>query len=109
METELDPTQTKIVYEYQFLQILRQRSLAGIRWIVRRLEFEVPDRIASEEQFDSLSEALGLVEEEVRAEEHYGICVDIPGLSEATKARLDGELPRLLCIDPSKLENPILK
>ena len=105
METEPDTTQTKIVYDDQFLQILRRRSLANTQWIVRRLDFEEPSRVATEEQFDSLSEALGALREEIWFEEQYATPIDIPDLSEATKARLDGELPKLFCVDPNKLAN----
>jgi hypothetical protein len=103
MKTET--IQPKIIYDHQFLQILRNRSLSGTRWIVRRLDFEEPSRVASEEEFDSLSKALWSVTEEVQLEEQYATPVEIPNLSEATKARLDGELPRLFCIDPSKLQS----
>jgi hypothetical protein len=95
----------KIIYDYQFLQILRRRMPVATRWIVRRLEFDEPDRVASEEIFDSLSAALDALSEEIKLEEQYATPVEIPGLSEATKARLDGELPRFFCIDPAKLVN----
>jgi hypothetical protein len=95
--------QAKVIYDYQFLQILRIRSGSGTHWVVRRLQFEEPEQIESDQSFDSLSEALNQVREEVEVEEQYATPIDIPDLSEATRARLDGELPRLFCIDPSKL------
>jgi hypothetical protein len=101
MPTEADSI--KLVYDYQFLQIVRHRLNSSSQWIVRWLDFEEPSRVVSQETFESLSEALSSVRDQVQAEERYATAVEIPDLSEATKARLDGELPRLFCVDPSKL------
>ena len=92
----------KVVYDYQFLQILRIRSDSNRQWVVRRLMFEEPNWIESEEVFGSLSKALDHVQAEVQLEERYATPIDIPGLNERTMARLDGELPRFFCVDPNK-------
>ena len=97
----------KVVYDYQFLQILRIRLASNRQWVVRRLMFEEPNQIESEEVFGSLSKALDHVQKEVQLEERYATPIDIPGLNEGTMARLNGELPRFFCVDPNKLEtNP---
>ena len=104
-----NPSKNRLVYDHEFLQIVREKTDNSITWIVRHLSMDDPSIACNEERFDSLAQALQLLFELVDSEEKYATPVDLPHLSPAAKERLDGEHPKLYCIDPVKLEAAMRK
>jgi hypothetical protein len=98
---------TKILYDYEFLQIVKIKTEAETCFTVRHLSMDDPSRATQTEQFSLLSQALASVQEIIDLEERYAIPVEIAALSEAARERLGGELPKLFVVDPEKLNlNP---
>jgi hypothetical protein len=94
---------TKVLYDYEFLRIVKIKTEAGTSFTDRHLSFGDPSRATHIEQFSLLSQALASVQEIIELEERYAVPVEIPALSEAARERLDGEPPKLFAVDPEKL------
>jgi hypothetical protein len=95
---------TKVLYDYQFLQIVKIKTETGTSFTVHHLSMDDPSHATHVEQFSLLSQALASVHEIVDLEERYAVPVEIPALSEAARERLDGELPKMFAVDPEKLK-----
>jgi hypothetical protein len=97
---------TKIIYDYEFLQIVKIKTETETIFVVRHLSIDDPSHATQLEQFSLLSEALASVQEIIDLEERYASPVEILSLCEAARKRLDGEQPKLFVVNPEKLKLP---